>query len=388
MASNVILHIDMDAFFASVEQAANPSYRGKPIIVGSRGKKYNTVVAACSYEAKEYGIQSGMPTAAAFDLCPQALFVAADSAKYMYTSDAIFELLKNYSDKMERASIDEFYLDLSKEGFEKAKAAACKIKKNIKRSFNVTGSIGIAPAKIIAKIAAKARKPDGLLVLEKEDEVLGFLKGLPVEKVPGIGPHIKQYLNDMSIFTCGELANTSLEVLAGRFGKLGLWLYEVSRGRDASDVPYWYEPDEPPKSVSHSYTLGYELCRRDDLEAWILMLSEMVAYRLRKDRLEARTVCLYLKDRFLLLSREKKFSSQTSDALQIYKRALVILESFGLKNFRVRSLGVSTSCLCTKEDLYLFNQDRERNQLISALDKINERFGEWSIYPARIKQVR
>jgi DNA polymerase-4 len=388
MASQIILHIDMDAFFASVEQAASPSYRGKPLIVGSRGKKYNTVVAACSYEAKEYGIQSGMPTATAFNLCPQAIFVAADSAKYMYTSDSIFELLKSYSDKMERASIDEFYLDLSKEDFEKAKIAARKIKKAIRQSFNITGSIGIAPAKIIAKIAAKAKKPDGLFVLEKENEVLDFLKGLPVEKVPGIGPHIKQRLNDMSIFTCGELADTGLKVLASRFGKLGFWLYEVSRGRDAGVVSYWYEPDEPPKSVSHSYTLGHELCRRDDLEAWILMLSEMVAYRLRKDRLEARTVCLCLKDRIGFLSREKKFSSQTSDALEIYKRSLIILDTFGLKNFCVRSLGVSASCLYAQEDLYLFSQDRERNQLISALDKINERFGEWSIYPARIKQVR
>jgi nucleotidyltransferase/DNA polymerase involved in DNA repair len=328
-----------------------------------------------------------MPTGTAFKLCPQALFVPADSAKYVYTSDKIMELLKSYSDRMERASIDEFYLDLSQRGIFEAKRIAEDIKGKIKRDFSITGSIGIAPVKIIAKMAAKARKPDGLFILEDKD-VLDFLKELPVEKVPGIGPRFKEHLNGMSIFSCGELAQADAEVLVERFGKVGLWLSEISHGRDTEEVEYWDAPDEPPKSIGHSYTLEREIYRREQLESWIRMLCEMVAYRLRKEKLEAKIVHLYLKERISFFAREKKFPSATSDPQEIYKKSLLILASFHLKNFYVRGLGVSASCFSPQEELYLFQADKKRNKLLDALDKINERFGEWSIYPARIKEIK
>jgi len=383
----IIAHLDMDAFFASVEQAVNPVYRGKPLIVGSRGSKYRTVVAAASYEAKACGVTSGMPTAAAFRLCPQAHFVAADSAKYLYASDRIAHLLAGYSDLMECASIDEFYLDFSHLTYAQAADAALRIKQSIRNSLHITGSVGIAPAKIIAKIAAKSRKPDGLVVL-KESEVESFLEGLAVGKVPGIGPHIEEYLHELSVFTCGQLRRLSLGLLVARFGRLGAWLFQVSRGLDSEEVRCWNEPDDPPKSISHSYTVERELVRLPALAGWVRMLSEMVGCRLRKQGLEANNVSVYLKERAGFLSREKNFHSPTADPAQIFCRGMGIIKSFRLRNFAVRALGVGTSGFMPSQGFCLFPQDLRRRDLLRAVDAINERFGEWSIYPAAIDTVK
>ncbi|HOW42063.1 MAG TPA: DNA polymerase IV [Candidatus Omnitrophota bacterium] len=383
----IILHMDMDAFFASVEQATTPRLAGKPLIVGSRGRKNNTVVAACSYEAKAFGVESGMPTWRAFKLCPHAEFVSADSGKYLYTAHAIFEMLKRYSPQGEMASIDEFYLDLSNDTLCAAERIAVGIKEQIRREFHITCSIGIAPAKIIAKIAAKAHKPDGLVVLEEKD-VPRFLEELPVGKVPGIGPRLQEHLHGMSIFNCGQLAGLSEAFLVQRFGKAGVWLYETAHGRDSSEVGYWAQPELPPKSVSHSYTLEKELYRRDAVLAWIRMLCEMVAYRLRKDSLESRGVQLYLRGSAGAFSRQKSFTVAVSDAQALYRRSLAILESFPAKRLSCRALGVCAFSLSGAQELCLFPEDRKQNRLIRAVDRINERFGEWSIYPAVIAITR
>jgi DNA polymerase-4 len=377
----------MDAFFASVEQAVNPRLRGKPLIVGSRGKRNHTVVAACSYEAKAYGIKSGMPTFMALGLCPCAEFIPADSAKYMYTSEEIFKMIKDYSWQAETASIDEFYLDVSICGLGKAITIAQDIKQKIKSRFSITCSIGIAPSKIIAKIAAKSKKPDGLVVLEEKD-IMSFLKDLPVEKVPGIGESTKKRLNYMSIFTCAELARVETGFLIERFGKIGLWLSEVSRGIDNSEVAYLNEGETQPKSIGHSYTLERQIYNRGLILAWIRMLSEMVAYRLRKDCLQAHVTHLYISGSLGFLNRQKKFSSPTYDPQDIYLRCQVILESFDKKQIHCRALGVSASGLVPAQPFHLFDQDEKRERLISARDKINERFGEWTIYPASISEVK
>lgn len=382
-----ILHLDMDAFFASVEQAINPFYRGKPLIVGSRGKKERTVVAACSYEAKAFGISSGMPTAQAFRLCPEALFVAADSSRYVHTSDRISEILQEYSALMERPSIDEFYLDLGGVDTVQAAAIGRRIKEKIFSQFSITGSVGIAPSKIVAKIAAKARKPDGLLVIA-EDEVSGFLGPLPVEKVPGIGPHLTEHLHLLSIATCADLANADPGLLISRFGKTGLWLSEVCRGIDDEEVPCWQDPDPLPKSVSHSYTLEHNLYRRQELSAWMRMLCEMVAYRLRRQELAAYGCGLYIKERSGFLARERRFHSSTQDTAEIFRRAMALFDSFGLRSFTIRGLGVSASGLAAPDHLWLFHADVRRAQLLAAQDAINERFGEWSLYPAAIQDVK
>jgi DNA polymerase-4 len=313
--------------------------------------------------------------------------VAADSSRYTYTSSAIAEMLERYSNRLERASIDEFYLDLTAEGVARAAAIAAEIRARIKKEFSITGSIGIAPAKIVAKMAAKSCKPDGLRVLAP-DQVRDFLDRLSVQKVPGIGPHLTSYLNELSIFTLGELSAAPVEWLIQRFGKTGAWMSQVSRGIDPEEVGSIYDPDAPPKSIGHSYTLERELCRRQDIEGWIRMLSEMVAFRLRKEGVEASTAHLYLRGRFYFLSREKKFRSASSDPEVIYERSLNIMRSFGLKTFSVKALGVSASGLAQTEPACLFTEDKRRQELLKAVDRINERFGEWAICPAVIKDIK
>ena len=376
----------MDAFFASVEQAINPALRGRPVIVGSRPKKHYTVVAACSYEAKAFGIHSGMLSADALALCPSAAFVACDSARYMYTSNRIKELLTGYADRMERASIDEFFLDLTGPGgLEAAARRAAEIKARIREEFSITGSVGIAPSRTVAKMAAKARKPDGMLVVEEEG-VARFLRGLPVEKVPGIGPHMKRYLNEMCIFTLGELAQAPLARLTRRFGKIGLWLYQMVRAADGDEVSCWRDPSPLPKSVGHSYTLEKDLWRRPEVEAWIRLLSEMVACRLRSYGLEARVAHLYLRGKEMFISQEKTFGYPTDDPEEIWERSRAILSGFPLRG-AVRGLGVSVSMLSRAEGARLFDADKRRRRLLSAVDAINDRFGEWSICPAVIKPL-
>jgi len=387
MPNRIILHIDMDAFFASVEQAVNPGYKGRPLLVGSRGRKFNTVVAACSYEAKAFGIHSGMSTKAALRLCPWADFVPADSAKYVYTSDRIEEMLRNYSDRMERASIDEFYLDLSSCLIHQAVRIAQEIKARIQERFFITASAGLAPVKIIAKIAAKAGKPDGLLLVEEKD-ILVFLENLPVEKIPGIGAHLKEQLNNISVCTCGQLRRISPQALFSRFGKIGLWMAQVSRGEDCAEVRYWQEEASLPQSISHSHTMEKDILQKQELEAWIRMLSEMVASRLRKEKLESRVSSLYLRGRETVFSREKNFQFPTADPARIYERNLWILKSFQLKIISVRALGVCASGLTPAQELYLFPVDRKRSRLLAAVDKINQLQGEWAIYPAAIGRVK
>lgn len=382
--NKIILHIDMDAFFASVEQAVNPVYSGRPLIVGARGRKYNTVVAACSYEAKAFGIHSGMSTRTAFRLCPQAAFVAADSAKYIYTSDEILRMLKDYTDKGERASIDEFFLDVTGMGFSAAELMARDIKEKIKRKFSITGSVGIAPSRILAKMAAKQKKPDGLLVVE-EDRVLDFLKDIPVEDVPGIGPRLKEQLNLLCVFTCGQLHDLTAEFLVGRFGKVGAWMRGISRMEDGYEINNWENEELPPKSIGHSYTLEKDIYRVETLRVWIRLLSEMVAYRLRKAGLQARVIHLYLREGNSFLSRQRTFYSATSDASEIYRRCLLIFNSFSCRGIGVRALGVSTSSLVPSEEIFLFETDKKRHCLIRTVDAINEKFGEWAIHPAVLK---
>lgn len=381
------MHLDMDAFFASVEQAINPKLRGRPVIVGSRRKKYMTVVAACSYEAKAYGIESGMSSAEALARCPRAVFVPCDSSRYMYTSDRIAAMLRGCSDRMERASIDEFNLDLTATGSAAAAAeVAARVRRRIREEFSITGSAGIAPSRTIAKIAAKSCKPDGLRVVPPE-EVTGFLAGMPVEKVPGIGVHLKQYLNEMCVFTIGELACVSPERLVRRFGKTGLWMHRVIRGLGDDTIPLWSEPSPPPKSVGHSYTLEREVRRLADVEAWIRMLAEMVGARLRSCGLESRVAHLYLQGRAGFYSRERTFHDYTSDSAEITARAMLILKSFRLHAVSMRGLGVSVSRLVPAQELRLLQEDEKRRRLTEAVDRVNGRFGEWAICPAVVKSI-
>ncbi len=387
-----ILHLDMDAFFASVEQAANPKLRQRPVIVGSRADKQRTVVAACSYEAKLWGVESGMAAGEAFRLCPQAVFVPADCPKYIYTAQKIYKILQGFSPQVEMGSIDEFYLDITgcERIFGSRKNIAYLIKEKLRNHFGITGSIGIAPNKLMAKLTSRMHKPDGLVIC-KEKDALNRLKHLPVEKIPGVGPKITALLHQISIFTCSQLAATPEPLLVKYLGKSAVWLKQAARGEDPSPpVEFSAEEESPPKSIGHSYTLEKDTGNPDVLQAWIRLLCEMVAARLRNLLLEGSVVCLELKRSNLQSwSKQKKFPAATFDGQYLYQRALIILkslfpESTGLK---VRALGISVSGLQPASPGSLLEEDRKRRNLISVIDRINQRFGPWVIYPAHLASI-
>jgi len=381
-----ILHLDMDAFFASVEQAANPKLKGKPVIVGSRSNKYRTVVAAASYEAKAKGCKSGMSTKEALRLCPEAIFVPADCVKYIYTAEAIFRMLHDFSPQLEMASVDEFYLDVTgcQKLFGSLENIAHSIKQDIVRKFGITGSIGIAPNKLMAKLASKFNKPDGLVIWGQKD-LAGILQHLPVEKICGIGPKIATYLQQMAIFTCGQLAQAPEELLVSRFGKYGQWLKYAARGEDTDKVDLSSQAELLPKSVGHSYTLERNISKLDLLQGWIRLLCEMVALRLRNLLLEGSVVQLYLRGPDLKWwSKQKRFSEATSDGEFLYQRSLLILKHRLTQGIAVRALGVTVSRLSPANSAFLFEQDKTRQDLLLTLDEINQRFGNWTVYPARL----
>jgi Nucleotidyltransferase/DNA polymerase involved in DNA repair len=293
-----ILHIDMDAFFASVEQAANPGLRGKPLIVGGRPDRKRTVVCAASYEAKRLGIDSGMSAQEAFRICPQAVFVAADSAKYLYVSGRISDMLRYYSPQLEQASIDEFYLDVTgcDARFGSYLELGMHIKNAISAQFHITGSVGISINRLMSKIASKLKKPDGMLILDEPDIPI-VLADLPVGKIPGIGSRLTRRLHELSVFSFADLRKFPRDLLAEKFGKIGMWMYGVAHPQcvDEEEIQRYDQPESPPKSVGHSYTVPHNLYSRQEVEAWLRLLSEMVAARLRRYGREARIVHVYLR---------------------------------------------------------------------------------------------
>ncbi len=387
--NKVILHIDMDAFFASVEQASNPKLKGKPLIVGGRGQKERTVVTACSYEAKAYGIESGMSCVEAFRLCPRAEFVVADSSKYLYASDFIFGLLKNYSPNVEAASVDEFYLDITglETRFGSYEKIGILIKDEIKNSLGITGSVGISETRLFSKIASKLKKPDGLYIMWKKD-IKDALRDLPIQKIPGIGKALQKKLNELNVFKFSDLSRHKRHLYYDRFGKVGLWIHDISRGEDADWVSFWGERTGQPKSIGHSYTLPHNIYELNVIRAWIRMLSEMVATRLRRESLEAKTVHLFIrKPDFGFLSKQKSFEEATSDGGLIFERALLILKMILPERISIRALGLSVSGLNAHLDSYLFENDAKKGRIFKNMDFINDKFGEWSIYPASISFI-
>jgi DNA polymerase IV len=386
-----ILHIDMDAFFASVEQAYNPRLKGKPLIVGGRADKRRTVVCAASYEAKALGIDSGMSTQEALRICPSAEFVVADSAKYVYVSNQIAGMLKNYSPQVEQASVDEFYLDVT--GMDKMFGSylelGMQIKHAIEKRFSITGSVGISLNRLMSKIASKLKKPDGMLIMGIED-IAFVLKDLPIQKIPGIGPSLRQRLNDLSIFSFADLQKFSADFYQERFGKIGLWMYAVAHPEfaDEEQIDGINQIPKPPKSIGHSYTLMNNIYQRQEVEAWLQLLAEMVGFRLRKHKLEANTVHVYLrKPDMKFISGEKNFKEYNNDSNHLFKRALFLLDKFKAGNIEVRALGLSVKNLLPATGNFLLAEAQKRSRICNAQDEINQKFGDWTVYPASICSI-
>ncbi|MGB9145875.1 MAG: DNA polymerase IV [Acidobacteriaceae bacterium] len=298
MAVRKIVHVDMDAFYASVEQRDDPSLRGKPVVVAWRGNR--SVVCAASYEARRFGVRSAMPALRAERLCPEAVFVPPDFTRYRAVSRQARDIFRRYTDLIEPLSLDEAYLDVTTNnaGLPTATKVAAAIRRDIREELHLTASAGVAPNKFLAKIASDWRKPDGLFVIQPE-EVDAFLPPLPVERIPGVGKVTAQHLANFGVRTVGDLRALDLSLLESNFGRHGLRLHELAYGIDASEVV----PDRPTKSISAEDTFQRDLSL-DETEDAIRRLAERVWTAARNETRIPRTIVLKLKTSdFRILTR-------------------------------------------------------------------------------------
>jgi len=382
----VILHVDMNAFFAAVEQRANPALRGKPVAVGG-GISKGTVVAAASYEAKALGVKNGMSVWDARKICPNLVMVVGDMSKYVYTSKEFIKIFEEYTDLVEVFSIDEAFLDVTQvqARFGGAIKIATEIKQKIVKRFGLTCTVGIGPNKLLAKLAGELKKPDGLVVLNHEDVPEAF-DAIPVGELCGVGRKIEKYLGEMGIKTCGDLRRCSELRLVRRFGPAwGEHLYMMGQGKDLSPViPAYHEAEA--KSMGHSYTLPKNTWDIDVIENYLLHLSEQVGRRLRKHGYKGKTVHLYLRYAdFTGFSRQRKFGEFIDDGYDIYCHARRILEEADLWGKAVRLVGVSLSSLIAHIDqMTLIAEDEARKKVLAATDEINNKFGEFTVMRASL----
>jgi len=370
--------MDMDAFFVSVERRDNPFLQGKPCAVC--GSLSRSVITSASYEARTYGIRAGMSIKEAKRKCPQLILVKGNHKKYESTASRIFSILKDYTPLVEVASIDEAYLDITDSLilFGSPANIANSIKEIIKNKEKLTCSIGIGPNKLIAKLGSRLGKPDGLLIIDKEN-LKSFLEDLPVSKMIGIGPKLTASLNAMGVFTCGQLAKIDPLVLNKRFGAIGQRLYEIASGLDEEPI-IPFDVEEPQKSISNYVTLKKDSSNFNFLRKVLLQLSEKVAQRMRNEGLFGKRVTLSVRySNFYTLTKQKTLSRWTSSGNEIFKEVEEIFYSISHPK-PIRLLGVKVSFL-RKEgyQLELFEDLDKKERLLKALDDVNKRYGNWTL---------
>ena len=336
-----ILHIDMDAFFSSVEQKRHPELAGKPVVVGGEGDPTKRgVVSTASYEAREFGIHSAMPLRTAYKLCPKAIFLPVDYEEYSRVSGEIKALLKAFTPIIEDVGIDEAFLDISSID-RPPEEIAREIKKRIKDETGLTCSIGIAPNKLLAKMASDMQKPDGLTVI-MEDDIQSRIWPLSVRKLWGVGPKTEAYLKEMGVQTVGDLVSLSLDRLIEEFGQsYGSYLYEASRGIDESLLVTRWEP----KSISRETTFQRDVDNWQVIAKTLAELTKEVVINMKEEGYQGRTVSLKIRfNDFKTYTRAKTLSRDTDSEEEIRKAAFDCLGRLELKK-KVRLIGVRVSHL-------------------------------------------
>jgi len=339
MTVRKIVHIDMDAFYASVEQRDDPQLRGKPVVVAWRGNR--SVVCAASYEARRFGVRSAMPAVHAERLCPDGIFLPPDFVRYRAVSRSVREIFKRHTDLVEPLSLDEAYLDVTenKTGLPTATRVASAIREQIRQELHLTASAGVAPNKFLAKIASDWRKPDGLFVIQPGD-VDTFLSPLPVGRLPGVGKVTGEKLDKLGMRTVSDLRSLDLPTLEGHFGRYGLRLHELARGLDNSEVV----PDRPTQSMSAEDTFEQDVPLAET-EPMIRLLAEKIWSASRKESRIARTVVLKLKtSEFDILTRSHTPVSPPSSCEELTNIALSLRERVDLgphQRFRLVGVGLS-----------------------------------------------
>ncbi|MBI5695856.1 MAG: DNA polymerase IV [Nitrospirae bacterium] len=376
--SRVILHIDMNAFFASVEQVANPKLRGKPIVVV--GASHRTVITTASYEARAFGVKTGMTVPEAKKACPHVILVIGDNRKYTTASTRIMGIFGRYTPLVEVFSIDEAFLDVTHSCllFGRGEEIARRIKADIKREVGLTCSVGVAPNKLLAKLASDMQKPDGLTVIPPE-RVSEVMETLPASELCGIGPGLTASLAALGIKTCGQLGRFSASALRTRFGIIGERLRLMGMGVDDSLVSPSDEEDEA-KSVGHSMTLTRDTGDKDELSAHLLHLSEKVGRRMRRNNYLGDTVTLTIRYAdFRTFSQSMRFKKPINDGMAIFLSAMKLFTPLRLA-MKVRLVGVSVSGLvCDPMQVSLFAEDRKRAAVTEAMDMVNDRYGEFTV---------
>jgi len=374
-----IIHVDMDAFYASVEQRDNPAYKTKPVIVG--GPVSRGVVSACSYEARAFGVHSAMPMAKAMRLCPGAIVLPVRMTRYAEISRHIFQIFSSYTDQVEPLSIDEAFLDVT--GCEKlfgdARDIAEQIRERIARECGLPASAGVAGNKFLAKLASEEAKPNGLLEIHP-DEVDRFLLPLPVNRIWGVGPSGAERLEQSGVKTINELRSLTRETLTKMFGVLGERLYFLARGKDDRKV----ESAGSLKSIGNEETFAKDIWDREELRTHLLALAEKVAWRLRQTGVKAGNLTLKIRyGDFVLHTHSKKFTEPTDSLKPIMTTAEELLEKTEVGRKGIRLLGINTAHLSGKEEgqlsLFVSKDDMRHKALDQAVDALHERFGQQSV---------
>jgi DNA polymerase IV len=385
-----IAHVDMDAFFASIEQRDNRNFQSKPVIIGADPKSGGGrgVVSTCSYEARKFGIKSAMPISTAYRLCPNGIYLRPNMKKYLTVSQEICEIFHYFTPHVEMISVDEAFMDItfSHHIFGGPGATCCSIKNKIKQDTALSCSIGMAPNKFVAKIASDLKKPDGFVEVSK-GEVTRFLEPLPVDKMWGVGKKGKEILNSIGINTIGDMARARLSLLYKYFGKNAMHFWELAKGIDERRV----EPVDEVKSISNEVTFDEDSFDRTEVLSSILGLCEKVSGRLRQGGLKARTITLKVRlSGFRTYTLSKTITIATNFSDIIYEISKSIFLNFDSQEKGIRLVGLKASGLLDTDIRdTLFSESgkiEKKERMHKAMDFINNKFGNKSIYRARIKK--
>src|SRR5579859_7074783 len=379
-----IFHVDMDAFFVSVEELYDPSLKGKAVVVGGQ-RDERGVVSAASYEARKYGVHSAMPLRTAAKQCPHAIFVDGHPDRYRECSQKVYKVLNAYSPQVEMASIDEAYLDMTGTGrlHGPPLKAAHNLHQRMKSETGLNCSVGIGTSRLIAKVSSAQAKPNGVLWIVPGEEAK-FLAPLDVREIPGVGKVMEAHLHSLGVQKVGDLGKLEDSELEDRFGKWGLALAGKARGEDAGG---WFDSevgaDLDAKSISHEHTYNEDTADPAQLEATLMRLSEMVGRRLRESEFHARTIQLKLRYKdFTTITRAHTFPSKKQANTEIFGHIRALFPKNWKRGIQVRLLGVQTSSFTTQAaqiDLLDGSRQQRWKDALAAADKLRTKFGEPSV---------
>lgn len=380
-----IVHVDMDAFFAAIEQRDNPRLRGRPVIIGADPKKGKGrgVASTCSYEARKFGIHSGMPISVAYRKCSGAIFLPVNGAKYKKVSRKIYSIFYDFTPEVEPVSIDEAFMDItgSHHLFGPPHKTCLLIKERIKKETGLTASVGLAPTKTAAKIASDLKKPDGFVGVTQKG-LLDFLRPLDISRMWGLGKKTEEVFRTAGINTIGDIAKMDIKELVDLFGKNGAHFWYLANGIDERPV----ETEDEAKSVGNEVTFEKDTADEGEIEGALMRLSEKVSGRLRREGLKGRTVTLKIRlQGFKTYTRAVTMRTPNNFADVLYKEIKVLYNKFERGGKKVRLVGVTVSRLASagiQDTLFNESADKKREDIHEAVDKIKKRFGSKFIHRA------